>query len=70
MPACRITKRDPEALADAILELILDAVPSRPPRKPSEAREWIAANLSVEANAARMAEIYREALGPFMPAPR
>lgn len=67
VPACRIVRRDPDALADAILELTARG-PEQVSEEAEQAREWIATNLSVEANADRLAEFYEEALRSLMPA--
>jgi glycosyltransferase involved in cell wall biosynthesis len=60
--ACRIVRQDPAAIADGIVAT-LQRSPEVAAREAAEAREWIGANLSVEANAARlMDEFYLPAL--------
>jgi glycosyltransferase involved in cell wall biosynthesis len=65
--ACRITTRDPADLAGAI-EGILARDPAKAGEDAAQARAWVAENLSYEANAERLLEIYNDALGELSPA--
>ncbi len=62
--ACRISDRDPPALAAAISEM-LERDPDSARAEALEAREWIATDLGYSANAERLVEIYQEALQPL-----
>jgi len=59
--ACRITAGDPQAIADGVVAM-LDRGPERASIEAQEARDWIVANLGVEANAERLMTMYGEAL--------
>jgi glycosyltransferase involved in cell wall biosynthesis len=60
--ACRIVRQDPSAIADGIVAT-LERSPEETAREAAQARDWIGANLSVEANATRlMDDFYLPAL--------
>lgn len=65
--ACRITRRDPAALADAALAAIAEPVEQRR-REGRQAHEWVAENLSIERIAGRTIDLFDEAIGRREPA--
>ena len=62
--ACRISDREPAALAPAIFEM-LERDPTVAGAEALEARDWIANHLGYAANTERLVEIYEEALRPL-----
>ena len=63
--ACRISDRDPAALATAICRDARTRSRDRDRAEALEARDWIATDLGYAANAERLVEIYEEALRPL-----
>lgn len=64
--ACKISARDPAALATAVEE-VLARDPVKAGEDADQARAWVAEHLSYESNAERLLGIYDEALGGLSP---